>query len=253
MTNVYGYLAISGGLLAFLAFLRWRSAKNWKVEKQAMYCDLISWQGTAKQAQSELQALKDDPPFPSDLLFARHLSGLGDRIMNEIVTLDEARLRSADPLRWLTEEAEGARVISRKKRLTGYVDTLCNANTEISRRIEHLIACHSATETLHDLMKAGLLGGSVNNPHCNSIEEVVRALKLEESPDETWRKKIDGIRKEFEPIYRARAQRSELGSAERQRAREEANLAFEKHKLPPMTPLQRFRSLASRGQRDSLE
>jgi hypothetical protein len=253
MTNVYDYLAISGSLFVFLCFLWWRSAKTWEIEKQAMHHGLMSWQRTAKQAELELQALKDDPPLPSDPLFARHLSNLRDRIIKEIMALDDARLRSADPLQWLTEEAEGALVITRKKRLTSYLDTLCNANSEISGRIEHLIECHSATETLHESMKSGLLGEFIDNPYCNSIEEIIQAIKLEESPDETWRKKIDGIRKEFEPIYRARVQRTELESAERQRARDAASLAFEKHKLPPMTPLQRFRSLVSHGQRDSFE
>src|ERR1700675_661701 len=113
MTNVIEYLAVSGCLFALLAFLWWRSAKTWKLEKKGMHDDLIEWQRTAKQAELELQALKRNPPTPSDPQFARYLSDLLDRIAENIVALDDARLRSANPLQWLAEEAESARVIAR--------------------------------------------------------------------------------------------------------------------------------------------
>jgi len=209
MTDIIGYIAVSVGcILVLQTFLWWRSAARWKLERQKAQLDLVEWQRKAEEAKRQLQTLVDHPPTPTDAHFARHLSDLCNRIAGKILSLDDARLRSVDPLRWLAKEAESAREINRKKRLTGYFETLCKTNIEINLYIERLIECHAAAATLCDLMKTEQLNMPAINSRCETIDGVIQALKLEESPDETWRNKIESIRKEFEPIYRARVRKA---------------------------------------------
>lgn len=154
MTDITAYIAVSAGCICVLqGFLWWRSARKWKLERQKAQLDLVAWQGKAEEAERQLQALVDNPPTPADSHFARHLSDLCDRMVGKILLLDDTRLRSVDPLRWLAEEAESARELKRKKRLTDYFETLRKTNIEINLSIERLIACHTAADTLCDLMK----------------------------------------------------------------------------------------------------
>ena len=75
----------------------------------------------------------------------------------------------------------------------------------------------------------------------------------EESPDETWRKAIRNINREFDPILKMRDQTKQLDGSARDAHRAAAVSAFDKYKLPPITPLEKFRALASRGQRDGFD
>jgi hypothetical protein len=268
MTDIIGYIAGSVGCIFVLqTFLWWRSARKWKLEKQKAQLDwqrkaeeaerqrqmMAQWRRKAEEAQHQLQTLVQHPPTPADPHFARHLSDLCDRITGKILSLDDTRLRSVDPLQWVATEAEGARQLDRKKRLTDYFETLRRTNIEINLYMERLIECHTAAATLCDLMKTEQLNMPATDSLCATIDEIIQKLKGEESPDETWHRRIAERGKEFEPIYQARVRKSELESAERNSVRLAASLAFGQHQLPPMTPLAKFRSLTSHGQRDSLE
>jgi len=233
------------------ALVYWQSARSSKRRHQRSQLELQRANNKAEEARRKLQVMIDHPPVPTDAHFVSHLSALRERIVEKLLELDGARLNSAEPLRLAAEESEQSRVIERKKRFAAYCEILCQANIKISLHIERLLDSHSAILTLQDAFVAGHLGLSVGNSDCTGIRAVIEALNREESPDVTWRKAVSRINREFSTVLKIRDQRKELFRLDRERDRAAAISAFSKFKLPPITPLEKFRALASRGQRDS--
>jgi hypothetical protein len=242
---------VLGCICGIEAWVYWRSTQSAKSRHQQSQLDLQQACGKAEEALCQLQRMIDHPPVPTDAQFVGHLSALSGRIVDKLLELDQARISSAEPLRLAAEQSEQARVTERKRRFASYYDSLCTANIEINLHIERLLDSHSAVLALQDALEAEHLGAFVGNSDCLSIRAVIDALDQEESPDDTWRKAIRNREREFAPVLKGRDQRKELYRLNREADRAAASSAFNKFKLPPMTPLEKFRALAPRGQRDS--
>lgn len=268
MLGTVDWIAVALGCICGVqALVYWRSAQRSKTRHQQSQLDLQQAhgkaeearldlqqaQGKADEARRQLQELIAHPPVPTDAQFVSHLSALCTRIVDRILVLDGARLSSAEPLRLAAEESEQSRVVKRKERFATYCDTLRKANIQISLHTERLLDSHSAVLTLRDAIKAGYLNSFVGHPDCMEIEAVVVDLDQEESPDDAWRNAIRNIRKEFDSVLKARDERKELYRLDREADRAAAASAFNKYKLPPMTPLAKFRALVPRGQRDNFD
>ena len=256
MLNTIEYVTGLLGVLAIAQFVfLLRMYKSRGEERRKAQFELQQYREKVEEAERETNSLRDFPPLPSTVQFVRHLSELCDLIRGDALILDDARLRSVGPLELVADETHDARVLSRKARFYRYLEVLSAANIEISARIDHLAACHSAAAALCSLLEKGQSSSAAApGRQCRAIDETIEALRLEESPDITWRRRIESIKKEFEPIHEARVKRSALERTERERIRTVASLAFEKHKLPPITSLEHFRRIVhSHGQRDNLD
>lgn len=261
MLGTVDWIAIGLGCVCGIAALVfWRSASEAKLrqrqlqrEYEQLQLDLQNGLGEAEAIRRQLQELIDRPPLPADPHFAEHLSALGERIADRLLELDGARVSSAEPLRLAAEESEQSRVIERKKRFAGYRDTLFEANVEINGHVERLLDCHAAVLVVRDAVKAGHLDPRVGHAYCLEIRTVIEALDREESPDETWRNAIRNINREFDPVLKMRDQERQRDRSTRDADRAAAASAFDKYRLPPITPLEKFHALASRGQRDGFD
>jgi hypothetical protein len=253
MTTIHYFAVTVSGIMVIQSFLWWQCWKKWRLQKAEAQRDIQRWQAKAEEADRNLNAIRDVPPLPTTTQFVRHLSEFCEGIRSHVQSLEEVRLRSVNPLQLVAEEAENARVISRKQRFLHYFQVLSQANVEISSRIGRLAESYAAATALRSSLEAGHMKLPAEDLECRAIDEVIQALKLEEPPDVTWRRKIESIKKEFEPIYEARVQRSGLERLERENSLAVAALSFQKFKLPPITPLEKFyRTVFSHGQRDSM-
>jgi hypothetical protein len=202
-------------------------------------------------ARNQLKELRDTPPVLTDIQLVGHLSALNARILDCILILDDVRINSAEPFSWVAEEAAQSRTISRQERYTGFRDSLEKANIQISLHIDRLLAAFPLVSTLEESLRAGHLDARVGHSDITSIATVLEALDREVSPDDAWRNAIHKIRKEFDPILKVRDQSRELDRRHREEKRLVAAIAFSKYKLPPLTPVDKYRALKARGQRDS--
>jgi carbonic anhydrase len=266
MLSTVDWIAVAlGGICGIQALVYWQKSKrrhqqlefaHEKAEQvrsqlQQSQIDLQQAHGKAEEARRQLQELIAHPPVPTDTQFASHLSALDTRIVDRIIDLEDARVSSVQPLQVAAKESEQSRVVERKDRFATYYDTLRKANVQISIHVERLLVSHSALLALRDALKAGHLASLVGHSDCAGIERVVEALSREEPPDAVWTKSIRNREKEFAAILKLRDKIRALDRREREAARAEADSAFNKYKLPPITPLEKFRALVPRGQRDN--
>ena len=203
-----------------------------------------------EDANRRYQQIIDAPPLPTDPQFASHLVALGARLSDCAHDLEDWRVKSAAPFAAVSAELEHARTVSRRERFTRYRDSLQSANIEISRRTERLLAAHAMIEAMVQSFAAGDLGSVVGCAEIAAIETVLNALEHEEWPSDDVR---GLLYRETAEIRSRRALYDRANESERRERNEDraaAAVAFSRYKLPPLTPLEKFRSLKSGGQRD---
>jgi hypothetical protein len=246
------WTAVALGILGCVAVLYYRRmAKRARRELNDIKLRFESSCVDVERLRQELQGLRDSPPMPSDAQLAAHLSTLEIRLAELVLALDAARISSAAPLCDVADEAEAAKVLSRKERFSRFRDTLKIAHLNLGRCVELLLAAHPAVRQLREALQMGHLKPLVGKADLERVSGVIEELSREVSLDEAWRKAILAIKNEFEPIANARQRTRELERYERLETRQQADLAFSRYKLPPLIAYEQFRAIRSLGQRDS--
>ena len=266
--------AVAGCLGLFFAWIYWRTVqtadrkvqtadrqvqqaydqvKETRDKLEQAQVDLQNSRKNEKKAGQELQRLQANPPLPSDARLLSILSELADRIYDRVTQLDTARVVSVEPYCMSVKEMDESKNADRKKRFTRFRDTLERANVNISIHIDRLITAHTVMGTLSDLLKSGRIDRKVGDFEMMAIAGVLEELDREISPDEAWLSKIRERRQHFDLILKLKEQMKELNKRARDDERAAAQVAFARHKLPPLTPFEKFRALRSAGQRDSFD
>jgi hypothetical protein len=201
--------------------------------------------------QRECKTLRDDPPAPSDLTLADYLGRLGSRAVDQAERLQRARIRSAISLVKITEMATTSRVVTRKPKLARLQADLEGANAELARLTDCLLAAISPVEGVIDALRRGDIAESVGDRACDEVNRCIISIKKEADEEAPNRGILHEPTDEFRMQLASKDRAKDLARSEREAQRQAAELAFTRHKLPPLTPLEKFRSLKSFGQRDS--
>jgi hypothetical protein len=195
--------------------------------------------------------LRESPPAPTDSQLVRYLSSLADRIADTVAKFDLARLECAEPFDRVAEEASKAKHVDRIARFAGYKDSLEKANKSLSESGEDLFELYPLVLAIANGLSAGRFDATRGQQEITKIRGVLASVADEESPDDVWRRKIHQRAAEFDQILNLRDKLNLIEKVNRENERAAAAVIFSKHGLPELTPLERFRALMSRGQRDA--
>jgi hypothetical protein len=202
--------------------------------------------------RGEFAALRDTPPMPADSQLADYLDRLSHRLVLQAEGFEQSRIKSVVPMLRIAEMAAASRVATRKPRLAQLQVDIESANTELAGLIDRHVTLLSSLAKISDALSRE--GFSENAGH-GACEEVARCIL---SIDREAREEADhgGILHQPTEEFRMRLslydRAKELARSEREEQRRIADIAFSRHKLPPLTPFEKFRSLKSFGQSDSL-
>jgi hypothetical protein len=123
MIAMLDWIAVAIGCIGIAAaILYWLIGRKTRRHLQQARLDLQNAHKELKEARHRLQELRDTPPVPTDAQFIGLLSALNARIVNCILNLDAARIKSAEPFCWAAEEAEQSQTVSRQERFTRFRD-----------------------------------------------------------------------------------------------------------------------------------
>jgi uncharacterized membrane-anchored protein YhcB (DUF1043 family) len=259
MISSLDWIALAIGCFGVcVAVLYWRIGQKAALSLQEAQTDLQKRQydlehalEDLQKARRELQEFRDAPPMLTDEELASHLSGLNARISICAKELQVVLATSESSLCKAAEEAEHSREINRKNRFASYRDDLAKANTQIGLYIERLQAAHPLAMALEDTLKSGYIDPLVGHSDIVAIVKVIDALDGEVSPDDAWNSGVRAIKTEFDGVLKARDATKSIDLRAREAARVAAAIAFNKHRGPPITSLEKFRRLKPTGSRDS--
>jgi hypothetical protein len=202
--------------------------------------------------RAECRALREDPPMPSDRRLADHLGRLGERLGGQAEDFEQARIKSALPLMKIAEMAAASRVVTRKPRLERLQADLETANAELARLTDHHVGVLGALGGIIDALSRLDAEEGAGRKACGEIERCVGFIAVEEN-DEAWH---GGILHEPTADFRLslamKDRARERARSEREEQRRAADIAFNRHKLPPLTSIEKFRALRSFGRRDGV-
>jgi hypothetical protein len=188
----------------------------------------------------------------TDSQLVDHLLALHNRITERIETLEDWRIKSAQPFQEIAEEAEKSRTVSRKERFVGYRERLQNANVQINIHIERLVTAHSLVLSIAETLKSRHVDSLVGNHDIQKISAVLSSFAGETWPLDDHRGILHRQTAEYRSRLKAYDRAKEIDKRQREQDRAAAEITFNRYKMPPLTPLEKFRALRSRGQRDSL-
>jgi hypothetical protein len=94
------------------------------------------------------------------------------------------------------------------------------------------------------------LDSAVERRDTEAITRVLSALAHEQWPDDDRRGVLHRQTDEFSTRLKAHDRMKQIDRRQREQERAAGAIAFNRYKLPPLTPFEKFQALKSRGQRD---
>jgi hypothetical protein len=260
MAVVIGFLLLLLCVVAYVGIKQFRlvaklqrdlaEAKNNSERVNQEFSDLRQ---ECSDLRRECKGLRDAPPMPSDSQLADHLDQLKDRLVGQAERLERSRIISAAPLAKISEMAAASRVVSRRQRLAGLQATLERANIGLAKQVDSHVASLSSIANVVEALRADKLGESIGVRNCNQVDSCVYNIEQEAREEADAGGILHRSTKEFQMRLALHDRGKELEQKERDEQRAAAALAFDRHKLPALTPIEKFRALKPFGQRDNLE
>jgi Protein of unknown function (DUF805) len=165
------------------------------------------------------QELIDTPPAPTDRQLVDHLLALHSRIIERVESLEDWRIKSAQPLQDIAEEAEKSRTVSRKERFVEYRERLQKANVQINTHIERLLTAPSLVLSIADSLKSGHLDPLVGNHDIQEISAVLRSVACEQWPLDDHRGVLHRPTEEYSSRLKAYDRAKEIDRRQREQDR----------------------------------
>jgi len=222
-------------------------------QRQTSQNELEATRGELAAASRQLADLALNPPLPSDHHLARHLTELSVRLVECAERLENARVISAEPLEKVSEALDKARTEERQRRFQGFKDSLIQANIRLSSHVDRMLAPCLHLLSVASALRASELTSQTGSAEVTEIERVLEKLTQEDWLEGEHRGFLHRSTEEFRFRLELNDRGKELEQRERDEQRTTAANAFNRHRLPPPTPLQKFRSLRSKGQRDAFD
>jgi hypothetical protein len=227
MTVALVWMAVALGCLgAALGYFCLRAAKASRRSLDQVQGDLQGARRELEEEKRRHRALVEAPPAPTDAQFVGHLLVLEQRVTECIASLEDWRIRSAQPLQMIAEEAEQARTVSRQERFVAFRDTLLNANIQISGHTERLSAALPLIVAIADSLKSGHLDPAVGRGDTGKIMRVLSDLAHEQWPDDDRRGVLHRQTDEFRARLKADDRMKEIDQRQREQDRAAAAVAF---------------------------
>jgi hypothetical protein len=244
--NASDWVAFLIALVSFVAMIAYRrSARIAKSEIARSAREAADARETLASVQQCLESLLDNPPIPADSQLANHLSELGERVAALALELKSLQDACGQPLQWVRKEAQQSRTVSRQERFAKYRSALELANQTLSLHIDRIASVELSIVTLREALHCGHCNPQTGKAEIATITEVLDAVSKEVS--------IDDVRfsrsKEFEQLKKVQDRIQEIDRKQREEQRAAALQNFSARR--PQSAAEKFKLIASKGQRDS--